>query len=151
VPNQPKTRPRTFRIPDDPYFPAQEKARADGTNLTALVNEWVLEYVYGDDDERQDGLTRPATSRYLDDMTHPDTAFQHIREAAGSLRTDDMDASNEAILRSYAELRRVFDDDLAEQVRAARSMGCSWERIGAALGITKQAAHERYARITEPA
>jgi hypothetical protein len=51
VPNQPKTKPRTFRIPDDPYFPAQAKARAEGTNLTALVNEWIWAYVYDDEED----------------------------------------------------------------------------------------------------
>lgn len=51
VPNQPKTPARSFRVPDDPYFPAQEKARSEGTNLTALVNLWIHEYVYGNEDE----------------------------------------------------------------------------------------------------
>lgn len=51
VPNAPKTPARTFRIPDDPYYPAQAKARAEGTTLTALVNEWILDYVYSDEDE----------------------------------------------------------------------------------------------------
>lgn len=51
VPNSPKTPARTFRIPDDPYFPAQRKARAEGTTLTTLVNAWILDYVYGDEDE----------------------------------------------------------------------------------------------------
>jgi hypothetical protein len=50
VAHQPKHPPRTFRIPEEPYRLAQAKARAEGTTLTALVNEWIWEYVYGDDD-----------------------------------------------------------------------------------------------------
>lgn len=49
VPNQPKTKARTFRIPDDIYYPAQEKARSEGTNLTALVNEWIWAYIHDED------------------------------------------------------------------------------------------------------
>jgi hypothetical protein len=50
VAHQPKHPPRTFRIPEEPYRLAQAKARAEGTTLTALVNEWIWDYVYGDDD-----------------------------------------------------------------------------------------------------
>ena len=48
VAHQPKHPPRTFRIPEEPYRAAQEKARAEGTTLTALVNHWIWEYVHGD-------------------------------------------------------------------------------------------------------
>lgn len=40
-----------------------------------------------------------------------------------------------------AERLRRRTDDLA---RAARAAGASWDEIGAALGISKQAAHRRY-------
>lgn len=49
VPNQPKTPTRSFRIPDDIYLPALEKARAEGVTLTDVVKEALLEYV-GDED-----------------------------------------------------------------------------------------------------
>lgn len=50
VPNQPKTPVRSFRIPDDIYLPAQEKARAEGESLTDVVRDALIEYV-GDDEE----------------------------------------------------------------------------------------------------
>lgn len=50
MPNKPKTPNRTFRIPDDIFYPAREKAREDGTTLAALVNDWMHQYVHGDDE-----------------------------------------------------------------------------------------------------
>ena len=38
------------------------------------------------------------------------------------------------------------DDELVTAVAAARSAGCTWEQIGGAMGISKQAAHSRYAK-----
>lgn len=48
VPNKPKTPNRTFRIPDDIFYPARERAREDGTTLAALVNDWMHRYAHGD-------------------------------------------------------------------------------------------------------
>ena len=50
----------------------------------------------------------------------------------------------------------VNDRDAAEQrvreaVDAARANGRSWGRIGIALGVSRQAAHERYGRATHVA
>lgn len=74
------------------------------------------------------------------------TTQQLIRNTAAEFRTDDMDASNTAVLRSYAEMQSAFDRDLRAQVDAARSLGCSWQEIGDALGISRQAAHERFTK-----
>lgn len=38
-------------------------------------------------------------------------------------------------------LRRVL---VPEVVTVARSEGCSWDQVGAALGISKQSAHQRF-------
>lgn len=38
---------------------------------------------------------------------------------------------------------------LTEAVRAARKDGCSWADIGTAAGITRQSAHERWARACQ--
>lgn len=49
-----------------------------------------------------------------------------------------------------ALLARVPDERIAVEARArslvvdARERGASWAQIGAALGISRQAAHERY-------
>ncbi|HEX2030718.1 MAG TPA: helix-turn-helix domain-containing protein [Actinomycetota bacterium] len=42
---------------------------------------------------------------------------------------------------------RVLLESLEElQVRNARALGWSWEQIGHALGVTKQAVHRKYGR-----
>jgi hypothetical protein len=50
VPNQPKTPTTSFRIPREVVEKAREKARAEGTSLPAKVNEWMLDYIYEDED-----------------------------------------------------------------------------------------------------
>lgn len=42
------------------------------------------------------------------------------------------------------ELRGLGDELLDRYVQAARADGSSWSEIGTALGVTKQAAHERF-------
>jgi predicted DNA-binding protein len=49
VPNQPKTPQRSFRISDDIYLPAAEKARSEGRTVTDVVREALIEYI--DDEE----------------------------------------------------------------------------------------------------
>lgn len=51
VPNQPKTPLRTFRIPDDEYQPAKEKAAREGETLTDVVRAALRDYT-ADDDEK---------------------------------------------------------------------------------------------------
>jgi hypothetical protein len=46
-----KTPLRNFRIPDDVYLPALEKATAEGTNLSEVVRDALIEYVEGYEDE----------------------------------------------------------------------------------------------------
>lgn len=50
MPNQPKTPVRSFRIPDEIYVPAREKAAAEGRTVTDVVTDALLDYV-GDDEE----------------------------------------------------------------------------------------------------
>jgi hypothetical protein len=47
-------------------------------------------------------------------------------------------------LRTAQGVEKAIDKVLREQVRRARSAGCSWSDIGEALGTTKQAAWERF-------
>jgi hypothetical protein len=68
----------------------------------------------------------------------------NIDNLAATYRTDDMDASNEAILRSYAAMRRDLEEATRCQVIAARSMGMSWAKIGAAMGMSKQGAWDQW-------
>lgn len=42
--------------------------------------------------------------------------------------------------------RDKFDELLIDTIQKARDTGYSWKRIGEALGVTRQAATERYAK-----
>jgi hypothetical protein len=50
----------------------------------------------------------------------------------------------EAGLRASAVVRRGIDVLQAELVATARAEGASWSAIGDALGVTTQAAHQRF-------
>jgi hypothetical protein len=47
-------------------------------------------------------------------------------------------------LRAVAALRRLVERLEALQVGNARRHGWSWEEIGRALGVSKQAVHKKY-------
>jgi hypothetical protein len=49
-----------------------------------------------------------------------------------------------AAAATASALRGLGDALLDRYVQAARADGCSWTEIGASLGVTKQAAHERF-------
>ncbi|MCT2594051.1 helix-turn-helix domain-containing protein [Streptomyces sp. N2-109] len=49
-------------------------------------------------------------------------------------------------LRSVAALRRLVERLEALQVASARRQGWSWEEIGAALGVSRQAVHKKHSR-----
>ncbi len=47
-------------------------------------------------------------------------------------------------------LRQLLDQLEALQVSSARAHGWTWERIAAALGITRQSVHKKYANRRLP-
>ncbi|GAA0481756.1 hypothetical protein ACFQ2B_06365 [Streptomyces stramineus] len=49
-------------------------------------------------------------------------------------------------LPAVAALRRLTERLEALQVAGARARGWSWEEIGAALGVSRQAAHKKHSR-----
>ena len=49
-----------------------------------------------------------------------------------------------AALRNSVAIIQAFTDDLPIFVDAARNSGATWEEIGDALGVTRQAAQQRY-------
>ena len=49
-------------------------------------------------------------------------------------------------LRAVVVLRRLADQVEAANVAAARSAGWTWEQIGDALGVSRQAVHKKYGR-----
>lgn len=50
-PNQPKTPIRSIRVPDEIWDPAKVKVKAEGTNLSELIREFLAEYIDEDEDE----------------------------------------------------------------------------------------------------
>lgn len=51
-----------------------------------------------------------------------------------------------AELRALREEQRRLERSISELVRRARVQGYSWQAIGGALEISKQAAHKRFGR-----
>jgi DNA-directed RNA polymerase specialized sigma24 family protein len=49
-------------------------------------------------------------------------------------------------LAAVAALRRLVDRLEALQVGSARRQGWSWEEIGQALGVSRQAVHKKHSR-----
>ena len=50
-------------------------------------------------------------------------------------------------IRLYADIRDEAERWVIQGVRGAIESGCSWAEVGAALGVTRQAAHERYSPL----
>lgn len=55
----------------------------------------------------------------------------------------------EYLLRRAARARAESERDLAAAVVAARKASVSWRTIGAAVGTSAQAAHERYRALVD--
>lgn len=51
-------------------------------------------------------------------------------------------------LRAVAALRRLTERLEALQTESARAQGWSWDEIGAALGVSRQAVHRKHAQRT---
>jgi hypothetical protein len=60
-------------------------------------------------------------------------------------RTGTGDLTVGAALAATAALRSAADDKLFQLVVFARDSGASWAAIGEALGVSTQAAHQRFA------
>jgi hypothetical protein len=67
-----------------------------------------------------------------------------MRDLAGLL-TEARGEDPAAALRASAELRRELEREQEALVHRARVAGLSWVAIAAALGVTKQAVHKKYA------
>ena len=74
-----------------------------------------------------------------------------LEQWADDVDASDLKAADTEALRQIAELverRDQVDEELTEAVRMARSSKRSWSEIGAMLGVSKQAAQQKYAKVT---
>jgi DNA-binding NarL/FixJ family response regulator len=62
------------------------------------------------------------------------------KELASAANSTDPDVG----LRAVASLRLLVEELQELQVANARSLGWSWQEIAAALGVSKQAVHQKY-------
>lgn len=56
-------------------------------------------------------------------------------------------SGDEALILDAAAIRDAADELLAQRVIQARDAGMSWTKVGELLGITRQAATKRYAKV----
>lgn len=73
-----------------------------------------------------------------------------LEEWADRVTTDELIAADTEALRLIAELaeqREGLDGAIVDAVRAARAAHRSWSEIGAMLGVSKQAAQRKYAKL----
>jgi hypothetical protein len=92
---------------------------------------------------RQDRLDATHRQAYLDAIATEltlDVLSEPIDKLANATPLDRLGAAALAA----SDLRTLSDALLDRYVQAARAEGLSWTEIGAALGVTKQAAHERF-------
>ena len=66
----------------------------------------------------------------------------NVAQLATDARSDDPAVG----LRAVLALRRLADQLEEKNVALARRRGWSWEQIGDALGISRQAAHKKHRR-----
>ncbi len=84
-----------------------------------------------------------------DILDHADEIAKRFEDYEPS--PDDEVAVAEHVLRRAALARARSERQISEAVEAARRVGISWKRIGAELGITAQAAQQRYGPVTRSA
>jgi hypothetical protein len=72
-----------------------------------------------------------------------DTGLDALDPAATTAR----DATHFRAIIAASEAVDAAESELRAAVRAAREAGDSWTAIGAALGVSKQAAEQRFARV----
>ncbi|MET8145652.1 hypothetical protein ABZU32_35575 [Sphaerisporangium sp. NPDC005288] len=74
-----------------------------------------------------------------------------VENAIGNEWRRHLPAEELAAVREHAQEAAAAQVRLTDAVHAAREAGHSWADIGEAVGITRQSAHERWARPASPA
>lgn len=83
-----------------------------------------------------------------DILDHADELAKRFEDYEPS--SDDEVGVAEYLLRRATLARARSERQIAEAVEAARRAGISWRRIGAELGISAQAAQQRYGVVRIP-
>ena len=81
------------------------------------------------------------TSMYVDGTVDAVDEAEGVARLVGSVDSPDPVVG----LRAVASLRTLVERLEVLHVRNARERGWSWEQIGAALGVSKQAVHRKHA------
>lgn len=81
-----------------------------------------------------------------DILDHADELAQRFEDYEPS--PDDEVGAAEYLLSRAVVARARTERQLSEAVAAARRAGLSWKKIGAELGISAQAAQQRYGAVT---
>ncbi|MDA8076101.1 MAG: hypothetical protein M0Z40_12890 [Actinomycetota bacterium] len=84
-----------------------------------------------------------------DILDHADELAKRFEDYEPS--PDDEVAVAEYLLRRAALARARSERQITEAVDAARRAGISWKRIGVELGISAQAAQQRYGSLSKSA
>jgi len=71
--------------------------------------------------------------------------FEKLADRLDPATADVEDASDLREIAEAADAVRVDEARLTEAVQVARARGYSWNRIAVALGVSRQAARQRYA------
>ncbi|MGA2805986.1 MAG: hypothetical protein ABSF89_16625 [Acidimicrobiales bacterium] len=78
-------------------------------------------------------------------LTARDLGRKEVRDQRGPLSAETVLAE----LRAQGIVARVAAIGVKDAVRDAINLGASWQDVGVALGITRQAAHKRFAAIVD--
>ena len=78
-------------------------------------------------------------------LENVDGFCQGILDAMGK-RFENWDKSVSLVVAANTQLNNVAEINLRRQVNIARSNGHSWTSIGLALGVSRQAAQQRFGR-----
>jgi hypothetical protein len=74
----------------------------------------------------------------------------HTQALAGILHREDSQENALHLVSGAAAVKAGADRLLAASVDDARRAGATWQAVGSALGITRQAAYQRFGQATDP-
>ena len=74
-------------------------------------------------------------------------AFERWAELVESHELVPAETESLRVIAELAEQRHVIESALLDAVRSARAAQRSWSEIGAMLGVSKQAAQRKYAKL----